>query len=79
MDKKDVYVIYTFHTAAMEGTGRNDRVTGEAVVKPKVINDYNKLMGGVDRSDQLGQCFGFVRKTLKAYKIYFHLQNSCEV
>ena len=37
-------------------------------------------MGGVYRSDHSMKYLGFVRKTLKAYKkIYFHLQNLCEV
>jgi hypothetical protein len=43
--------------------------------KPEVILNYNKLMGGVDRADQMGSMYCFVRKSLKWWQKDFFLWN----
>ncbi len=35
----------------MEETGKKDRSTGEAILKPDVVNDYNINMRLVDKND----------------------------
>lgn len=40
----------------------------QAHQKPKCISDYNKYMGGVDRTDQLLQPYEIATKSLKWYK-----------
>ena len=55
-----------------------ERATGTAVRKPKVIIDYNKYIGGMDR--QLMQYHSFDRKTSKYYKnVFFHLLHLCQL
>ena len=42
--------------------------------KPTVVEDYNKMKGFVDLSDQMAAYTPFIRKTTKWYmKIFFHL------
>ena len=47
---------------------RNSRNPAHPVEKPKCIVDYNKYMGGVDRTDQLLERFKVARKCMKWYK-----------
>ena len=63
-DKKDVHMLSTCHNETAE-TGRVEWATGAAVRKSKVIIDYNKYMGGVDRSNQFMPYHSFDRKTSK--------------
>ncbi|CAG2189525.1 CHD4 [Mytilus edulis] len=73
-DKQDVHVCSSIHTAEFVNTGRNDRVTGQAIQKPEAIMDYNKYMGAVDRCDQMITYPAFKRRTLKWWKkVFFHL------
>ena len=51
-DQRDVYMISTFHGVDTEETGRSNRY-GEAISKPTVIMDYNRVKGGIDLSDQM--------------------------
>ena len=55
---------------------RTRQATGgvEVVQKPAVIEDYNKYMGGVDKSDQLVAYYGFRHSSKKWWKrAFFHL------
>jgi len=46
----------------------------ETIQKPKVIEEYNQYMGGVDKSDQLVTYYGFRRCSKKWWKqAFFHL------
>ena len=46
----------------------------EVVCKPLCIEEYNKHMGGVDKSDQMLSYYGFIHKTLKwSNRAAFHL------
>ena len=62
-DKRDVLMLTTIHNEEM--------VPGRRLAahhKPRCIGDYNKYMGGVDRTDQLMQPYDMARKSLKWYK-----------
>lgn len=76
-DKRDVYMLTTVHSCTMADTGRNDRKTGDKIMKPQCIIDYNKHMGGVDRNDQMAKYYGFARKVMKVWKKeFFFLLNT---
>lgn len=76
MDKREVSMLSTKHTHTMVVTTKTDHYSGEPVVKPLCILDYNRHMGGVDRSDQLGKFYSFSRKTNKWWlKLFFHIIN----
>lgn len=52
-DKRDVLMLSTFHDDSMVGKSRRSRrsVGGvETIAKPRVVEEYNKYMGGVDKS-----------------------------
>nr|XP_039261358.1 piggyBac transposable element-derived protein 4-like [Styela clava] len=75
-DKKDVIMLSTVHNDAMTTVsvrapgGRKDKL------KPVIVDDYNRHMGGVDKSDQMLSYYGTNRKTVKWYiKMFFHLIN----
>ena len=62
-DKRDVLMLTTIHNEEM--------VPGRRLAahhKPRCIADYDKYMGGVDRTDQLMQPYDMARKSLKWYK-----------
>ena len=46
----------------------------EEILKPKMIDEYNTYMGGVDKSDQLLSYYGFNHRAIKWWKrAAFHL------
>ncbi|KAE9546596.1 hypothetical protein FO519_010192, partial [Halicephalobus sp. NKZ332] len=62
-DKRDIFMLSTKH----DGSWNNER-------KPLVVEDYNKMKGFVDLSDQMAAYTPFVRKTAKWYmRLFFHL------
>ena len=66
-DKRDVFMLSNMHT---EETSRQ-RVCGRHEVfvdRPVAICDYDRLMGGVDKVDQLIAPYDATRKTVKWYK-----------
>lgn len=52
-DKKDVVLLITMHNLEFAETEKTNRYTGQKIVKPSVVIDYNKNMGGVDVGDQM--------------------------
>ena len=62
-DKREVLMLTTIHNEEMVPGLRLP-----AHHKPRCIADYNKYMGGVDRTDQLMQPYDMARKSLKWYK-----------
>lgn len=77
VDKRPVSMLSTIHDdRMMTKVRRTRRADGgqEEIRKPVVIEEYNKYMGGVDRSDQLLSYYGFPHRTLKWWKrALFHL------
>ena len=51
-DKRDVLMLSTFHDDTMVGKSRRSRmaVGVETIQKPRVVEEYNQFMGGVDKS-----------------------------
>ncbi|KAM5158092.1 piggyBac transposable element-derived protein 4 [Mantella aurantiaca] len=75
-DKKDVCLMSTVHntsTVLVRTRG------GKEVMKPQVVIDYNKTMGGVDRADQAMTFYPAMRKQQKKYykKIFRNLLEQC--
>ncbi|CAD1473806.1 unnamed protein product, partial [Heterotrigona itama] len=74
MDKKEVLMLSSYHSAEYTETKRNDVKT--PILKPSVIVDYNRVMGAVDKTDMILNSINTVRKTktLKWYKkFFFHM------
>ena len=76
-DKRQVVMLSTIHDATIiEKRRRTRRVAGgiEVIRKPRVIEEYNTYMGGVDKGDQLVTYYGFSHRTTKWYKrVFLHL------
>ena len=74
-DKKDVF---TMSTCVEDGILQVRRA-GQPKDIPKVIDTYNKNMGGVDRSDQMLTSYEIERKRVKKWykKFLYHLVNVC--
>ena len=77
-DKRDVLLLSTIHddVAMVDILRRSRTVAGgiERIQKPKVIDDYNQHMGGVDQSDQLVMYYGYAHQQTKWWKrVLFHL------
>ena len=68
-DKRDVLLLSTIHddVAMVDILRRSRTVAGgiERIQKPKVIDDYNQHMGGVDQSDQLVMYYGYAHRQTK--------------
>ena len=74
MDRREVRLLTTAHTATRVLTERNDPKTKEPIVKLQAVHEYNQYMGAVDRSDQMVAYNAFKRRTLKWWKkAFFHL------
>lgn len=62
MDKRLVNMLSTHHDASMVEKERRTKESEngvEIIQKPKMIEDYNKHMGGVDKSDQQVVYYGY--------------------
>ena len=67
-------MLSTAHTTDLVPTGKKDPRTQEPIKKPEVINIYNKMMGTVDRSEQMVGYSSFKRRTVKWWKkVFFHV------
>ena len=76
-DKRVVNMISTIHNSdnvIKKRRTRQARDGQEDIRKPKMIDEYNKYMGGVDKSDQFLSYYGFNHRTVKWWKrAAFHL------
>ena len=71
-DKKETYFLSMIHYTAVSSNNKKNK-DGEIVTKLKLVQDYNKNTGGVDRNDALIGNYTSVRKSLKwATKVAFH-------
>ena len=53
-NKRDVTMLSTYHDDRMVTKSRRSRAAAggvEEILKPQVVEDYNKNMGGVDKSE----------------------------
>ena len=78
MDKKPVVLLSSVEDTEPVDTGKRNRATGEAIMKPRILHHYNLFMGGVDRADQMLSYSPFKARTCKWWKrVWFHIQNVC--
>lgn len=80
MDKKPVKMLSTFHKPSFVDVRKRKR--GEVTVKrkPRVVDDYNTRMGGVDRSDQFATSHKCARRSAKYYKkLFLYIFDMCLV
>ena len=70
-DKRDVTMLSTIHKGTLKNSGKKHYRTGEPVMKPDIVIDYNENMRLIDKSDmQIGSC-ECVRKSNRWYKKLF--------
>ena len=75
-DKKDVYMLSTVHDSSMISTGRKNSATGEELLKPLCVKDYDQNRNAVDRSDMQMKFSKSLQESLKWYnKLFFHMMN----
>ena len=71
-DKKEIYFLSAIHKANVINTRRRDR-QGNVVRKLKLIERYNRYMGGVDKNDEMIGTYSYIRKSMKwTKKVAFH-------
>ncbi|KAI9581737.1 hypothetical protein GQX74_010054 [Glossina fuscipes] len=71
-DEWVVTLLSTWNNSGMTSTKRYIRGGTEVIVsKPNVVFDYTHSMGGVDRADQCGSIYCFLRKSLKSTEVHF--------
>ena len=67
-DKGDLFVISAIHNNKCYDIPRR---RSDTILKPKMILEYNKFMGGVDKCDQYLSYYLLRRKTIKWWKKVF--------
>lgn len=73
-DGKPVYMLSTIHGSDLSVSHRRDTVNDTIIMKPNMVINYNKYMGGVDRSDQMISYTNNIVKSFKWWKkVIFHL------
>jgi hypothetical protein len=71
-DKRVVTMLSNWHSNETRVVNRIKRGgIEEEIVKPEVVIDYTKYMGGVDRADHYTSTYCFLRKTLKWWRKLF--------
>ena len=73
-DKHQVPMLSTVYDDSMITKSRRTRQAKggrEEIRKPVMVEEYNKFMGGVDKSDQLMSYYGFSHTTVKWWRRAF--------
>ena len=65
---KIVSMLSTVHPGNLVDSGKVNRLSGEKIMKPDVIVDYNKTMGGVDLLSRVIIPYSVQRKGVKWYR-----------
>ena len=77
MDKRPVMMLTTIHDDSFVTKKRRSRAAPggeEEILKPLVVEEYNKHMGGVHTGSQLQSHYGFAHCTIKWWwQLFFHL------
>ena len=76
MDKRPVCLLTTTEDNSTVAKRRKASCAGniEEVQKPRIIDEYNQYMGGVDKGDQLASYYGFYHRSMKWWRrAFFHL------
>lgn len=73
MDRREVCMLTTLHTNLMKESHKKDRQTGQSIMKPQCVIDYNNNMGAVDRLDMMLSSVESVRKSTKWYRKFFFI------
>ena len=79
IDSKPVSILSTIHAGndkvmCKRRTKKNGKFEKIILLQPKVIQDYNQYMNGVDRSDQMLSCHNVSLKCYRWWKtLFFHL------
>jgi hypothetical protein len=74
LDGKPVYMLSNVHGSDMSATRCRDKDTNVIIMKPSMVVNYNKYMGGVDRSDQMISYTNSIVKSFKWWKkVIFHV------
>ena len=76
MDKRAVCLLTTTDDSSTVAKRRKASCAGnvEEVQKPRIVDEYNQYMGGVDKGDQLASYNGFYHCSLKWWQqAFFHL------
>ncbi|XP_065309952.1 piggyBac transposable element-derived protein 4-like [Dermacentor albipictus] len=69
-------MLSTCHSSTdLTDTGKKGRKNGLPVLKPQVVIDYNRGMGGVDSEDQQLASFPIMRRYAKCYKKIFYIMD----
>lgn len=76
-DKKEVHLLTTVHKGEMGVAGKTSWRTNQEIMKPDVVNDYNKNMR-LDKADMQITSVDCLSKTRKwTRKLVFHLTDAC--
>ena len=70
-DKRNVLMVSNYYDNTMEEVSRKTAATTEKFLKPKLIVEYTKNMGGVDTSDHYYASYSFLRKSVKWWRKMF--------
>jgi len=65
MDKREVWMISTYHYLNMIETNKIHYLTKEKIIQLQCIIDYNNTMETVDKVDQILYTLNSIRKMLK--------------
>lgn len=77
-DKRAVHMLTTVHKGEMIPTGKVEYGTGNPILKPDVVLDYNVNMRLIDKSDMMISTIDCLRKSVKWYrKAFLHLIDIC--
>ena len=69
-------LLSTGHNCKLVSTGKRHYQTREILSKTRIVHEYNKYMGGVDRNDQLLKYSAFNKRSVKWWKkLLFRLLN----
>ncbi|RLU25290.1 hypothetical protein DMN91_003383 [Ooceraea biroi] len=70
-DKREVYMLSTYHSADFINTKKINYRTKQVIQKPSCIVNYTTNMGAVDNRDKVIASVESIRKSTKWYKKYF--------